>query len=198
MDALSAWVKNLIFLILFAAFFELLLPNRGMKNFLRVVIGLFVLLAILRPLADFLTEDFEPDDLSALPVLRQEKKITVSPSAAPADQRRAVLAREVYVRELERRLCEAVEKLPEVKDAQVSVRLSGAPSETAQADLIDAVAIRVTPDNEKSVNVKIQPIDLRKKDHAQALSSDLENKIKQRAAALLQISAERISVNLKE
>lgn len=49
MDILAEIVKNLLVIIILASFLELLLPTGTMKPFVRLAIGMFVLIAILNP-----------------------------------------------------------------------------------------------------------------------------------------------------
>ncbi|MGI6093322.1 MAG: stage III sporulation protein AF, partial [Negativicutes bacterium] len=48
----SAWIKDIILVVLFAAFMELLLPSSSMQRFIRVIMGLFIMLTILNPALD--------------------------------------------------------------------------------------------------------------------------------------------------
>lgn len=52
MDWLGGWLKELILIIMLAAFAELLLPNNNMQRYARTVIGLFLLLTILSPILE--------------------------------------------------------------------------------------------------------------------------------------------------
>ena len=47
MDVLVEIVKNLLVIIILASFLELLLPGGGMKPYVRLAIGMFVLIAVL-------------------------------------------------------------------------------------------------------------------------------------------------------
>ena len=54
MDVLVEIVKNLLVIIILAGFLELLLPTGSMKPYVRLTIGMFVLIAILSPLVRWL------------------------------------------------------------------------------------------------------------------------------------------------
>ncbi|MFF2482049.1 stage III sporulation protein AF [Paenibacillus sp. NPDC058071] len=56
---LSEWLRNIIAVIMLAVFMELLLPNKAMLRYARLVIGLLILLIILTPLLKLLQGDFE-------------------------------------------------------------------------------------------------------------------------------------------
>jgi len=50
MEWLSGWLKQLILLILLAAFIDLLLPNQAMQRYVKTVVGLFLLMVLMNPL----------------------------------------------------------------------------------------------------------------------------------------------------
>lgn len=50
MAEVSGWLRQIVVLLVFVVFLELLLPRLSMKNFIRVVVGLLMMVTILRPL----------------------------------------------------------------------------------------------------------------------------------------------------
>jgi len=61
MDTLVKLVRQIIFLLLMFTFLELLLPLGQIKNFTRVVIGLLIILAILTPIGEMLSSNWNMD-----------------------------------------------------------------------------------------------------------------------------------------
>src|SRR5690554_5548028 len=59
LDALSDIVKNVAIIILLTIFLDMLLPNNSMQRFVKVVMGLFVMVAILNPIINLFNSDFE-------------------------------------------------------------------------------------------------------------------------------------------
>jgi stage III sporulation protein AF len=57
MTWLSDWLRDIIAVILLAVLVELLLPNKAMQRYARLVVGLFILLTILSPLLRLFQED---------------------------------------------------------------------------------------------------------------------------------------------
>ncbi|MGE5577005.1 MAG: stage III sporulation protein AF [Syntrophothermus sp.] len=51
-EALSQWVKNLVTLVFIVTFLEMLTPDNDLKKFTRVVVGFFILVAVISPLLD--------------------------------------------------------------------------------------------------------------------------------------------------
>ncbi|WP_139994497.1 stage III sporulation protein AF [Paenibacillus paridis] len=54
---LSDWLRDIIAIILLAVFVELLLPNKAMQRYARLVVGLFILLTILSPILKLIQSD---------------------------------------------------------------------------------------------------------------------------------------------
>lgn len=56
---LNDWLKSIILIILLAAFVDLILPNRSMQRYVKVVISLFILITLLNPVVQLLKADFQ-------------------------------------------------------------------------------------------------------------------------------------------
>lgn len=54
MQTLQTLVRNLAIILLLATFLEMLLPNKSMRGFVQMVMGLFVISAVLSPITAFL------------------------------------------------------------------------------------------------------------------------------------------------
>lgn len=66
MDMLHAWIKQIILLVLFATFLELLIPSNNYKKFIKVVMGLLILLAVLQPMLDLLHKQWSENDTAGV------------------------------------------------------------------------------------------------------------------------------------
>lgn len=58
MEALAGWLKQIVAAVLLAALIDLLLPNRTMQRYVRLVAGLFILLTVSAPLLQWIRGDF--------------------------------------------------------------------------------------------------------------------------------------------
>lgn len=54
MEALGEWLRQIILVVLLATFIDLLLPNRTMQRYVRLVVSLFILMTILSPVLQLL------------------------------------------------------------------------------------------------------------------------------------------------
>lgn len=61
MDILKELVRNIVVIVLLTTFLDLLLPSSSMQRFVKVVMGLFILVALLNPILELLSrgQDFE-------------------------------------------------------------------------------------------------------------------------------------------
>lgn len=64
MSILGEWLKDIIIIVLFAVFIDLLLPNRAMERYVKFVISLLILLTLLSPIMRILSGS-EPEKMIA-------------------------------------------------------------------------------------------------------------------------------------
>lgn len=58
MDGLAGWLRQIIAVLLLASIVDLLLPNRTMQRYVRLVAGLFILLTVATPVLGWMKGDF--------------------------------------------------------------------------------------------------------------------------------------------
>ncbi|HJV44444.1 MAG TPA: stage III sporulation protein AF [Bacillota bacterium] len=78
-ETLSQWLEKIILLVLFATFLEMMLPNSSMQRYVKLVMGLMILLAILTPFMQLFKKDFSEEKL-ALRVMNYNSDSTNSSS----------------------------------------------------------------------------------------------------------------------
>lgn len=61
MHILTEVVRNIVVVLLFTTFLQMLLPSHGMQRFIKVAMGLFVLISFLNPLLDFMNRVQQED-----------------------------------------------------------------------------------------------------------------------------------------
>jgi len=127
--ALIEWVRSLVVLVVLASLLEMMLPTGGMKRFVRLSMGLLILLGVVRPLVSLLGGQaaFAPDLLQEsdgrLPSLNQ---IMVEANQFQA-RSRALLLEEVRNRVTHQAETAAL-AVEGVAEADVAVELAGGPA----------------------------------------------------------------------
>ncbi|OCL26952.1 stage III sporulation protein AF [Orenia metallireducens] len=71
MDFLTNWIRNIVLVIIFANFIEMLLPNNNTKREINMVIGLFIILVILSPIINLL--NYQSNFLSLFNIFNYSK-----------------------------------------------------------------------------------------------------------------------------
>lgn len=59
MSAIAAWITNIILVIIFAVILELILPNSSMQRYVKLVVGLMLLMIMLQPVLSIFQIDSE-------------------------------------------------------------------------------------------------------------------------------------------
>lgn len=121
MDSLQDLIRNLAIILLLAGFLEMLLPSKSMKGFVKLIMGLFVISAILTPLTSFLGKTMETGIPAwietmdeGLPVLASGEEGESMGTNAVLEQYKVIIANQVKA------LTVGMEK---VKDLDVEVNL---------------------------------------------------------------------------
>ncbi len=139
--AITDWVRNIALVVLFASFLELLLPTSGMQRFVRVIMGLLILLAILTPVVDALQGHRLPD-VPALSGQSGPAADRVRSGAEAVVRERDRLTVELYKKDLARQIRAVVTAVVGVADARVAVAVRQA---DRRAGALDKVVVYVLP-----------------------------------------------------
>jgi stage III sporulation protein AF len=70
-DGLSDWLRQIIAVVLLASLIDLLLPNRTMQKYVRLVAGLFILMTVSTPILHWMKGDFSNKLAESLNIVEQ-------------------------------------------------------------------------------------------------------------------------------
>ncbi|MCE5287356.1 MAG: stage III sporulation protein AF [Pelosinus sp.] len=190
MGAVTIWVKNIILVILFASFTELLLPNTSMKRFIRVIMGIFIMLAILNPILYFFQTEQSDEHIAVLGAkdeLKNSKTDSINQVVDSTVTKRDELMGGAYREDLARQMSAVVKSTAGVEDAHAKVSI-GANSK------ISKVIIYVKPRTASSnSNIKIDNIIIGEPQLPE-LQGSLTEKVKQTVSELYQIPPQNIEI----
>jgi stage III sporulation protein AF len=119
METLKGLIANLAFILLLATFLEMLLPNNSMKGFVRLVMGFFVIAAVLQPIAGLLKI---PDDTIFRAWTQGVRQAPLLPEGQSENPGKDAV-REQYRKILQRQVQSVAESLSSVAGATVWVEL---------------------------------------------------------------------------
>ncbi|HHW92317.1 MAG TPA: stage III sporulation protein AF [Firmicutes bacterium] len=124
LDYLRDWVKQLILIVILAGFIDLVLPTGSTRKFARVVVGLFVIMALFNPLLLLLRQDVSwriPRFEESVMDRGEMREVTSQDEVLAATVQEQALAH--YRRQLEEQAKALVLSLEEVSEARAKVYL---------------------------------------------------------------------------
>lgn len=119
MAEVTEWVKSIVMVVMFATFLEFLLPASSMQRFVRVIMGLFIMLAILNPLINVLHSQILPEPVTVFGT-PSGKATEIERASQAAAKGRNQLTHEMYRQDLAkqiRALLMAIDGIAEVRVA---------------------------------------------------------------------------------
>ncbi|HHW40718.1 MAG TPA: stage III sporulation protein AF [Syntrophomonadaceae bacterium] len=159
METIRAVVRSLVFLVLLAGFLEMLLPLRETRKFLQVILGLFVLVAVLNPVVAFfrqapvlnvgISEKQDAGTMQLDSILKQGKAL---------QQTNLEEARTAYVKRLEEQVAVVARLVPGVQAAKARVTLAGTPLQQAEGT-VDKIFVTVQPGQKNGDLSQIKPVE---------------------------------------
>lgn len=191
-EAITDWVKGIIFVVLFASFVELLLPSNSMQKFIRVILGLFIMLAILRPVIGVLERTWTQDQLPVFSKLGNNNltDTAILNSATIAAGKREQLARDMYSRDLARQVRATVLAIDGVADARVSLEFEESSQQESKIagrikNMLILIKYAATSKERQVARIEIKPGGLTEKEPAR-LPQEVVEKVKRSVAELYQ------------
>ncbi len=204
MQFLTEWISNIILLILLATILELLLPNSSLQRYVKMVVGLLLLVIILSPLLSILSKDVD-SWVSSIGIVNQiqEKDIQNSVEIKKREIQRAQLAyiSEQVAVQLKRQVEEELVHRFDKEVVDVHVALDDFLEEEDYLNSIKQVSIYlrgsksdVVSDNESIAAVAIVNIDTSKRVEPVEETTVSKQEILKYLAATWPVSQEKIGV----
>ncbi|HWQ43031.1 MAG TPA: stage III sporulation protein AF [Desulfosporosinus sp.] len=190
MQTLQTLVRNLAMILLLATFLEMLLPNKSMRGFVQMVMGLFVISAVLAPITTFLHTPLAMDipawtatTPQDLPVIATEGQGTKVGRDAVQEQYRQILVHQIEALTL---------GIKGVEAALVDITFEeGAGGVTDQPKI---AMVKVTLTSVKEEILPVQPITIGQSPTTVKTQSPKAEEVKERIAAFISLSKDKIIV----
>lgn len=211
MEWLNDWVKQIILLVMVATFFDLLLPNHSMERYVKLVMGLLIILAILSPLFQLMNQDFHLSKVMfALKEGWSDKEKTpfeqIQENIKKLEKSQNHLIQQQTEKSMEKMMTEQIEKkfAVEVVKTKIQTRLNQHQvPEISEIELVarQSVKSEMGPAPIRTVEPVSVVIDEQGSKHSDALSKE-EEKLRQEIANYLeeywQISSSQIHVTFEQ
>ena len=198
---ITVWIKGIIFVVLFASFLELLLPNNSMQRFVRVIMGLFILLSILNPIISVIERQITADQLPVL-ATRVDSSLAnagVLHTANEVAGKRDQLARDLYVRDLSKQIRATVMAIDGVADAKVSVNIETDMSQASKGmgkinNVVVYIEPGITANERKIAQVTVGVTIPEATQESRRLSTVVVNKVTRAVTELYQLRSSQVEV----
>lgn len=148
---LSGWLRELILVVLLATFVDMLLPNRSMERYVKLVLSLLILLTLITPLINLLSSD---PDARLKEALRDWTKDGGQIQAMTLDdildegeklhKQQDLKAKEWAAKEVADQIKEQIERETELPVESVSVILGTEKKTDKSAELTSITSVKVT------------------------------------------------------
>ncbi|ADL13252.1 stage III sporulation protein AF [Acetohalobium arabaticum] len=123
---LVAWIRNIVVILLLTSFIELLLPESELEKYTRVVLGLFIVIAILNPILNLFNNNYNFQQITDLLTVEEESQMNKSEIMEQGKELRNISqqkARSDYKRQLSKQIAALLSFNNELPKSSVKVKL---------------------------------------------------------------------------
>jgi stage III sporulation protein AF len=192
------WIKYIIFVVLFASFLELLLPSSSMQRFVRVIMGLFIMLAILNPIIGVVQQYLvSTKQIPALSTNSGSSTSIINETNSTVIEREK-LSLELYKKELSQQMRILIMAIDGVADANVAIDIKTI-NKNNVTSAINNVVVYIKP-GISSQNAKVATIKKisigEENGKAEELHVELTKRIIDMITELYQIPKDKIEIRM--
>ncbi|MCF6096683.1 stage III sporulation protein AF [Thermovorax subterraneus] len=121
--SLSSWIKQVILVVIFTLFVDLLMPSNDLRKYIKVTLGIIVIIAILNPIISLLKADkfFDGIQLEAMEYLDED---SISNQAEKLKQKHIKMALELFEKELEEKLVRQLKQITSLAVYKTDVKVN--------------------------------------------------------------------------
>ena len=187
---ISAWVKSIVMVVLFATFLELLLPTSSMQRFIRVIMGLFIMLAIMNPLITILQNARPTDEQTVFKNVAGNQSNTWR-AVHQGIENQSKITNERYRQDVARQIRSLVMAVDGVAEARVTVETDTQKS----PGFIRMVTIYIQPGHDSNIR-KVDKVAKTggAEDMTQELSDALIGKVRRAVMELMSFNSNQIAI----
>lgn len=154
---LRNWIKNIVVVIILAMFLELLLPKSEMQKYVKMVLGLLVILLVLNPVLDLIKQDFNYGErvLEIQNTMELDNIMTVAQNLEQNNKKNIL---KTYKKGLNKQIEAQVMTFDEIKEAEAYVIIDEN-MESENFGQIQEIKLCLQFDTEQSNTSIIEPIE---------------------------------------
>lgn len=165
MEWLSEWIKQIILIVLVATFVDLLLPNQSFDRYVKLVLGLLIIMAILTPILQLLNQDI---DFTASRLLELEQPVatldslqTIHAKSKQLQAQQLQQIQQTWEQKMEQLLAEDLQQQFSLQNVKVKVKARIQEERTPQILAIEVQAEKGPQQQQKASQQpsSIQPVE---------------------------------------
>jgi len=187
-DTASELVRNVTIIVLVAGFLEMLLPSSEMKRFIKMVMGLFILISILNPLLSLFDRNVTSEVLAWQDPVQGMELNTILKKGKSLSRKMDEKALELYGKSLAKQIETVVKLVKGVAwvEADVEMKKSGKKPNYDQIDRV-VIVVGTGENNIPDAPEKIAPIEVRiEKQNKEVVRDSDKEMLKQQITETLQ------------
>lgn len=158
MEWLSEWIKQILLLVLIATFMDLLLPNPTFDRYVKLVMGLLIILAILSPVLQLLHQDPHLFSFGTRHPTASTTMESISQIQAKSENLKQVQRQQMknqWEKNMETVMEDQLKEKFSLAQVQVTIDAKLTPGKTSQ---VEHVVVRASPKKSNEGARDIQPI----------------------------------------
>lgn len=165
LEWLSEWIKQIILIVLVATFVDLLLPNQSFDRYVKLVLGLLIIMAILTPILQLLNQDI---DFTASRLLELEQPVatldslqTIHAKSKQLQAQQLQQIQQTWEQKMEQLLAEDLQQQFSLQNVKVKVKARIQEERTPQILAIEVQAEKGPQQQQKASQQpsSIQPVE---------------------------------------
>ena len=157
MEIIASTIKNVVLIVFFASVIEMFLPRSSISRYVQLIMGLFVIVSILNPIANIKANDLQLKILS--PSKTEQSQITKGiNNGLNFKEINLVFAQDTVISNLEKQVEALVTIVPGVKEAKVKIVTDPEFINNGEIDKI-LIEIKSNLEKENDSSVEIVQID---------------------------------------
>ena len=205
MAFLRTWVLNIVTVIIFITFLEILLPNSDMKKYIKMIVGLLVMLVVLNPLLELAAGKINlEEEIFKTSSVMDQKKLSYDLERLQGEQDQQLVA--LYKSKIENHVRTKIERENDLQVISMDVEIEGDKSHKDFGKLKNIHLIIALQENLPASSTEIKPVsnifvEIGKGGEtvkAAALDAGLSYKLKSELASLYEIDPRSISIEQVE
>lgn len=158
-EILKNWVINIVVIIFFVAFIEIMLPKSSMKRYVNMVLGLLIIIVLINPIIKFMANDIDIEREVFLNISKQNNMYSDKDLKYVEAQNQNIV--EMYKNKLKREITDFIELDEGYKIVEVNISIE----ENSKLDNfgeiigIEVYLEQITGEEPKNMSIKINEIE---------------------------------------